>query len=413
MTLEVNPVGVACNLACTYCYQEPMREAGSLGGKYSMEAMKEALRGGGPFTVFGGEALLVPLGDLREILRWGFEWNGHTSIQTNGALVTPEHIEAFLEFKVYVGVSMDGPGELNRARWSGSLERTDRDTELSQRAIEAMLDAGVPVSMILTIHRGNAGDPEKRDRLKAWLSDLGDRGLRHSRLHLLEVDSELAEDLRMSVDEAVEAVLDFAEFEERSPIAFDILEDIRGTLTGDDGKASCIWHGCDPYTTRAVQGIDGQGKRTNCGRTNKDGVDWQKADTSGGERYLALHYTPQEHGGCKGCRFFFACKGNCPGTAIDGDWRNRSDQCEVWFRLFEFVERRLVEQGRTPISLDDEARTRVVEGLLAGWERGTQPSIGRVLVGDIEGSSHGDAPHGDSHADSDSRRIFSTVVPVR
>ena len=79
-----------------------------------------------------------------------------------------------------------------------------------------------------------------------------------------------------------------------------------------------------------MQGIEGTDQRSNCGRTNKDGIDFVKSDREGFERYLALYYTPQEYGGCKDCRFFLMCKGQCPGTAIDRDWRNRTEHCEVW-----------------------------------------------------------------------------------
>ncbi len=83
-------------------------------------------------------------------------------------------------------------------------------------------------------------------------------------------------------------------------------------LVGEDHGTSCIWNACDPYTTQAVRGVAGQGQRNNCGRTNKDGIDFGKADTPGYERYLALYQTPQEAGGCSGCSFFLMCKGQCP-----------------------------------------------------------------------------------------------------
>ena len=66
-------------------------------------------------------------------------------------------------------------------------------------------------------------------------------------------------------------------------------------LLGQDQSTTCVWNACDPYTTRAVQGIEGHGQRSNCGRTNKDGIDFVKADREGFERYLALYPRP-------GCR---------------------------------------------------------------------------------------------------------------
>ena len=105
---------------------------------------------------------------------------------------------------------------------------------------------------------------------------------------------------------------------------------------------------CDPFTTRAVQGVEGHGQRSNCGRTNKDGIDFVKADREGFERYLALYHAPQEAGGCQDCRFFLMCKGQCPGGAINGDWRNRSSKCDLWMALFERFEAELIAEGRTP-----------------------------------------------------------------
>ena len=45
------------------------------------------------------------------------------------------------------------------------------------------------------------------------------------------------------------------------------------------------------------------------------------------------------------------CKGQCPGGAINGDWRNRSSKCDVWMALFERFETELLAEGRTPVSV--------------------------------------------------------------
>ncbi len=46
-----------CSLACEFCYQAPIRDAGNqAGADYDMDAMKRALEAAGyHFTVFGGE----------------------------------------------------------------------------------------------------------------------------------------------------------------------------------------------------------------------------------------------------------------------------------------------------------------------------------------------------------------------
>ncbi len=130
-----------------------------------------------------------------------------------------------------------------------------------------------------------------------------------------------------------------------------MFSDIRKMLLGQDHDTTCVWNACDPYTTRAVQGVEGHGQRSNCGRTNKDGIDFVKADREGFERYLALYHAPQAHGGCHDCRFFLMCKGQCPGGSINGDWRNRSSKCSLWMALFERFEAELVAEGQVPLSL--------------------------------------------------------------
>jgi uncharacterized protein len=149
-------------------------------------------------------------------------------------------------------------------------------------------------------------------------------------------------------------------------------------LLSTDDYTTCIWRGCDPYTTSAVRGVEGQGQRSNCGRTNKDGIDFVKADSAGYERYIALYQTPQEFGGCKGCRFFLMCKGQCPGTAIDGDWRNKTEHCQVWMQLFEHLEQRLKQQDKTPISLDPNLHY-LEENMLSAWQAGINPSLNEKL----------------------------------
>src|SRR6185295_1144419 len=114
MGVELRPLGVSCNIGCSYCYQNPQRDAGNVAQSYDLERMKAAVeRQGGPFTLFGGEPLLVPLPDLEELFRWGHEKYGGSSIQTNGALISDAHIRLFKTYNVDVGVSVDGPGLLN------------------------------------------------------------------------------------------------------------------------------------------------------------------------------------------------------------------------------------------------------------------------------------------------------------
>jgi uncharacterized protein len=380
MGVELRPLGVHCNIQCQYCYQTPQRDAGNQNRSYDMQRMKDAIKAeGGPFTLFGGEPLLVPEKDLEELWSWGLTQFGRNGIQTNGTLINDEHIRMFKQYKVHVGISLDGPGELNDVRWHGSLEKTRQSTARTERAIERLCLEGIAPSLIITLHRNNA-TRDKLPILYDWIRYLEGIGVRWIRLHLLESESQVIRSkYALAISENIEALLGFAALQKKlRRVQFDLFADMRDMLLGRDESATCIWIGCDPYTTRAVRGVEGNGQRSNCGRTNKAGIDFVKADAPGFERYLALYATPQEVGGCKGCRFFLMCKGQCPGTAIDGDWRNRTEHCEVWKTLYAFLEEELKVEGKEPLSLSPKLKE-VEQTFLDAWSRGQNTSMSQVL----------------------------------
>ena len=407
MSVELRPLGVRCNIQCQYCYQNPQRDAGNVARAYDLERMKAAVeQEGTDFVLFGGEPLMVPEADLEALWAWGFEKFGRNGIQTNGTLINDTHVRLFKQYGVQVGISVDGPGELNDVRWVGSLGATRAATLRTHAAIERLCREGLPPSLIVTLHRVNA-TRDKLPRLHDWLRTVQALGVTSARLHMLEVESD---DIRrryaLTPDENLEALLSFLRLEKELPaLRFDVFADMRQLLAGQDNHTTCVWNACDPYTTRAVRGVEGTGQRSNCGRTNKDGIDFSKAPSEGFERYLALYHTPQEHGGCRDCRFFLMCKGQCPGTAIDGDWRNRTELCPVWMGLYERLEAEMLEAGQTPLSVDP-LRPQVEAALLAGWARGVYVGVGSALrevksSGPSAGSPGADPPrgHGDWHGD--------------
>ncbi len=408
MSVELRPLGVACNIQCQYCYQNPQRDAGNVPRSYDLEAMKAAVeREGGGFTLFGGEALLVPEDDLEALWAWGLERYGTNALQTNGVLINDAHLRMFRQYRVQVGISIDGPGELNDARWAGTLERTREATAKTEAAIARLCQEGLPPSLIVTVHRGNA-TAEKLPRMHRWLRELESKGVTSARLHVLEVDdAAVAATYALSTEENLAAFLSFAALEsELTTLHFDVFDDVRNLLRGTDDQTTCVWNACDPYTTRAVRGVEGHGQASNCGRTNKDGIDFLKSPTEGFERYLALYHTPQEHGGCAGCRFFLMCKGQCPGTAIDGDWRNRTRDCELWKGLFRHFEDELLDARESPVSVRPE-RGELEAAFVRLWAQGQTTTIAGVtrILTDQHGvtseNGHGDAPHGDvPHGDA-------------
>lgn len=213
-----------------------------------------------------------------------------------------------------------------------------------------------------------------------WIKKLESLGVTSVRLHILETESEvIKQKYGLTPEENIRALLSFNALELKlKRLKFDIFRDMENLLLGQDKYSTCVWRGCDPYATAAVKGVEGNGQSSNCGRTNKSGIDFTKADQSGYERYIALYHTPQEYGGCKGCRFFLMCKGQCPGTAIDNEWRNRTQDCEVWKQLFISIENRFMESGYQTISLHPNLKYLELE-MLKSWEQGMNPTLQETL----------------------------------
>lgn len=382
MTIELEPVGVVCNLSCPYCYEHPMRDAGNFRHKtYSVQKMLDGLeKEGGQFTLFGGEPLLTDIDDLETIFKWGFERYGGNGIQTNGVLINDRHIEMFKKYKVHVGISVDGPDDMNDTRWAGSLEKTREATKKSMNAIKRLRDENISMGIIITVHKKN-GLPKYRERFKNWVRELVLWGVDSARLHPLEIDhSAVGETLALTAEQNIEFLLDMWEFELKEfkgQFTFDIFRDVEGMIRADDSKATCTFLACDPYTTHAVQGIDSQGNQSNCGRGNKDGINWIKAQYDGFERQMALYNTPEEFNGCQGCRFFLMCKGHCPGTGIDMDWRNKPDTCLSWKVSFGIFEKMMLKQNKIPLSLHPD-RKKYEDVMMYGFSRGVELRLTQI-----------------------------------
>lgn len=349
-----------------------------------LKVIRQIKKQGADFTIFGGEPLLTPIKALNLLFAYGHKHYGKNGIQTNGTLITERHIEMFKKYNVHVGVSSDGPRELSDVRASRAhATATKTLTALTHRSIEILLKRGVRCSLIVTIHADNA----RGDRLEIlvdWLTDLASKGLRSARVHLMELDNpEKSRRLVLTPEENATAVQRLSAIK---GLDVDLLSEMRRNLLNDFSHSSCVWRGCDPYTTPAVVGIDADGTLSNCGRVNKDGVNYRKSDTPSNERVLALYRTPYSEGGCGGCRFFLACKGQCPGTGEQGDWRNRTSHCATLLLLFTKLERELVLEGKEPVSLRKD-RVSLEESYL---ESGSQSH------GDSHEDWHGDIPHGDS-----------------
>lgn len=341
--LMVKPV-IRCNLRCHGCYETEILENRS-GPPFDLAKVLEAVErerdGRTELVVHGGEPLLVPLGDLRAIF---LSMDGPRQIQTNAVLVRDEHIAMFKELGVSVGTSLNGPADLNRDRWAGSQEATDRATAKVVRNIERLRDAGVSVAVICVLSQTNCGTDEDLDRLVSWGIDFGERlGVWSFRWNMLG-----GHPLALSPARAAEVYKRLARvtFEDKRRMWLPFREFV-DNLWGL-GVQPCWVSECDPYATDAVYAVRGDGSLGNCLRTSHgEGVGYLRDQERGTDlRGQILWQVPFEDGGCGGCKYFEICRGGCPGEAIDQDWRNKSQFCQMYLETYQELER--IVQGLLP-----------------------------------------------------------------
>lgn len=402
-----------------YCYEQNLRDVNPA-EKYNREAVLAAIaKLKGPWSLFGGEPLILHKHHLDELLRLSFEKHKYSVIQTNGSLITDDHIEMFKKYKTQVGISLDGPDELNDTRWAGTLEATRRQTAKTHAAIKRLCEEAktkghehLLPSIIVTLQSGNCS-ADRFPRFVEWIRELDAMGIKHVNPHCMEEDHKAAT-VYLNQDELSDRLIDLWNLQEDlTQLRFTKFAEVLRLLEGDDEEVMCTWHACDPLNTSAVQSIDNTGAPSVCARTFKGSQRWLPAEGTGynaplvgheGARHhtrqLALYVTPQEYGGCKDCPFWLTCLGQCPGEGIGQDWRQRSSYCPTWKRLFAEGEKRLRAIGKKPIS-QWKNRKHIEELMYQMWVQGSNTSLAKLVKQYNECTSKGMVPvpggyHGDS-----------------
>lgn len=167
-TLVLHLLGT-CNLRCRHCYMDggPTRRETLPAGAVAAALAEAPVLGIGRVYLTGGEPLLYA--GLREVLAAASRVEGlQITVCTNGTQVTPEHARRLAEVDARAHVSVDGDEAFHdrfRAQ-PGAFRKT-------QRGIQRLIDAGVPVTVVATISQDNAGS---LSRMVAWARSLGAHG---------------------------------------------------------------------------------------------------------------------------------------------------------------------------------------------------------------------------------------------
>jgi len=147
-----------CNLRCTYCKDWRSGENHTMTfevmARMIAAALSDPFYDSVDFVWHGGEPTLLPIEFYQKALlvqsrfnRPGVRIRNH--IQTNGTRLTDDWIAFLQENEFAVGISLDGPGEINdryRPKVTGAGSYDDVD-----RGINLLKSAGIPLSVLMVV----------------------------------------------------------------------------------------------------------------------------------------------------------------------------------------------------------------------------------------------------------------------
>ena len=322
-----------CPVGCEYCFGSPSEDI-----KYDLNKMidtfKQIYVRGDAVTLHGGEVCTLPIKDLRCILEKIRSVMGNDTIglQTSLFGATKQHIALLKKFNVSVGVSVDGPPELNTLRGPRDPNANAIYQKRLIKTIDAIRhpDGSFGGIVVLTKHNATGDNLEK---LVSWAKKVKFQG----RFNPMFVPNwnPCADAIRLTPDELKLAWIRLTdELLINHQLKWEPMREFIDNLLGISSFSPCIVGRCD-YTSTTCKTIMGNGEVARCDRCFQDGY-YQRSNTRNYVRSRMLKITE-----CAGCKYYEVCGGGCPGEAFDGDFRHKTYFCDAYYSLYEYLETRL------------------------------------------------------------------------
>jgi sulfatase maturation enzyme AslB (radical SAM superfamily) len=356
MTLLFFPT-FGCNMSCLYCFQRPNLKRPQYSiiefKKDKVEKALELIQQSycsaynqkfDEIVFHGGEATIVPLDLLEEEFSFFKSKGLKIGMQSNCFAVTDKHVELFKKYNVTVGCSVDGFPDINTLR--GFFDEGKEDTKASEfyrkkvlENIERLQKEKILTGVIILLHKANASDDTKLDRLVEFIKWLKSIGVTGGRINHMYPTYPLAEKYALTNDELFHALVRLYHATKELDVRYSPFDDVQRALTGEK-NIICWFSGCSYYDA-LVWSITADGKIFRCDRALGNELPSPKplphTDLFYSQaRAIALIQTE-----LKDDKYAHLHRGGCPAEAIGGDWRRPSAFIKAYSKFFEYMEQEI------------------------------------------------------------------------
>ncbi len=171
MHVLAKPIGPACNIKCDYCFYlekhalfekgEDMRMPDDVLAAYISQYVESQPTPVVEFVWHGGEPTLLGMDFFRKVVELQKPFLGRkeirNSLQTNGMRLTDEWCEFFRQHGFFVGLSLDGPGEIHDLYRKDHVGRPTFDAVM--QGLRLLQKHGVEYNILACVARETAYRP--------------------------------------------------------------------------------------------------------------------------------------------------------------------------------------------------------------------------------------------------------------
>lgn len=224
----------------------------------------------------GGEAFSLPIKDFSYFMKLIQEYQFQPAIQTSLFGMTDKHVKILKKYNVSVGISLDGPAELNVLRGPRDPNLNKKYQKDVAKNLEVLQDEKIPCGIVTVVNEANAGDDKKLAKLVEWSRTKTSGGRFNAMFVPWFVKNHPAEKYLLSEEKLkhalylLDASFKYSDF--YPAFVSEMIDNLLGL-----GLKSCQFGRCDYLTTKCIT-IMPNGLLARCDRCFQDGYYYISTD---------------------------------------------------------------------------------------------------------------------------------------